>query len=342
MPDPQFNAVKHGCTSRSPVLPGEDESLWREVEHDWFTDYEPQTHTSRSMVAEAALSFWCLARNRHRLEKYELTLPRDPAAWTDEHHNTFARFTRYQTAAQRTFSNAFKNLEYLRKARIAEGTLKRNTELELEKLQHQMACETERLNIAAAKSQLDRERHEANERHRAAAPPKPAPATSSSSSNSKKKKDTFDVAEQWLEITVTDGVTTTEYIPTNEELLEELKKEGVIPKMVYRRMNFPERNPARIHLDQQPRPQNLPQNASRRMVRTLRPLPLRRSRHPAHDLRHLARNHPARSVNSRPTRRPHRHRQSPPSQRAWRRRVLRRNARISRRAPGLRARRTRR
>jgi hypothetical protein len=242
MPHPQFNALKHGCTARTPVLPGEDETLWREVEAQWFEDYEPRTHTSRTMVAEAALSFWYLARNRNRLESYERTLPRDVLTWTDQHHTDFARFTRYKTAADRAFSNAFKNLEYLRKARIAEGTLKRNAELQLEKLQLQMACQTERINIAAAKSQLDREKHEANERHRAAQLElqKQAKATAASSSSStKKKKDTFDVAEQWLEITVADGVTTTEYIPTNEELLEELKKEGIVPKLVYRRMNFP-------------------------------------------------------------------------------------------------------
>ncbi len=244
MPHPQFNALKHGCTARTPVLPGEDESLWREVEAQWFEDYEPRTHTSHTMVAEAAIAFWHLARNRNRLEKFERTLSPDVLTWTDADHNTFARFTRYQTAAQRAFSNAFKNLECLRKARIAEGTLKRDAELQLEKLQFQMACQTERLNIAAAKSQLDREKHEANQRHRAAQLElqKQAKATSSSSSSSsstKKKKDTFEVAEQWLEITATDGLTKTEYIPTNEELLEELKKEGVIPKMVYRRMNFP-------------------------------------------------------------------------------------------------------
>jgi hypothetical protein len=224
------------------VLPGEDESLWREVETQWFEDYEPRTHTSRTMVAEAALAFWVLARNRNRLESYERTLPLDVLAWSEADHNNFAHFTRYQTAAQRAFSTAFKNLEYLRKARIAEGTLKRNAELQVEKLQFQMACQTERINIAAAKSQLDREKHEGNERHRAAQLElqKQSTATAASSpSSTKKKKAIFEVAEQSLEITVTDGITTTEYIPTNEELLEELKKEGIVPKLVYRRMNFP-------------------------------------------------------------------------------------------------------
>ena len=80
MPDPHLNAVKHGCCARTPVLPGENESLWREVEHDWLSDYEPKTPTSRTMVAEAAIAFWILARSRNRLEKYELTLPQDPTA----------------------------------------------------------------------------------------------------------------------------------------------------------------------------------------------------------------------------------------------------------------------
>ena len=231
MPEPRFNAVKHGCTARTPLLPGESEELWHEVEHDWFTDYQPSTPTSRTMVAEAAIAFWILARNRNRLEKYERSLPQDPTAWTDPQHTTFARFNRYKTAAERSFSNAFKNLEYLRKARLAEGAALRNSDLQMEKLQHQMACETERLNIAAAKSQLAREKFELQKQLKTTAP---------SPSTSKKKKDTFEVAEQWVEVTVTEGITKTDYIPTNEELLEELRKKEITPKLVYRRLYFPD------------------------------------------------------------------------------------------------------
>ncbi len=51
-----------------------------------------------------------------------------------------------------------------------------------------------------------------------------------------------------MEIRVTDGVTTTEFIPSNEELLEEIAKAvdggDAEPEMVYRRMNFPDGVPA--------------------------------------------------------------------------------------------------
>ncbi|HSU29761.1 MAG TPA: hypothetical protein VLJ11_00885, partial [Bryobacteraceae bacterium] len=60
----------------------------------------------------------------------------------------------------------------------------------------------------------------------------------------KPKKEPFGVVEQWLEVSITEGVTRTEYFPPNVELLDEireaLEKGEPEPQMVYRRMNFPD------------------------------------------------------------------------------------------------------
>ena len=59
----------------------------------------------------------------------------------------------------------------------------------------------------------------------------------------KSKKPVFTVLEQWVEVHVTDGVTTSEYVPSNAELLkqgEESAVSGNVPQMVYRRLNFPD------------------------------------------------------------------------------------------------------
>ena len=43
-----------------------------------------------------------------------------------------------------------------------------------------------------------------------------------------------------MEIRVTDGVTSTEYVPTNAELRKMGEESEAVPQMVYRRMNFPD------------------------------------------------------------------------------------------------------
>ncbi len=63
----------------------------------------------------------------------------------------------------------------------------------------------------------------------------------------KSKKPVFTVLEQWVEVRITDGVTTTDYIPSNAELLQQgegSEESGQAPQMVYRRMNFPDGVPS--------------------------------------------------------------------------------------------------
>jgi len=251
----RLNAVKHGCCARSPVLPGEDEALWCEVEQDWLSEYNPQTATSKAFVAEAALAFWAKARCRRHLEQVEFSLSQKNAMdWTHEDHQHYSRFLRYKTAADRSFSRAFKDLEYLRKARMSETEALRRTEERLEQLQLDLARDQAKLELAHTRQRLDEQKHADSQRNKdldrqlkakqLAATPVPMPKPATTGSSKKPKKEPFGTAEQWLEVTITDGLTTTTYIPTNEELVEEIEKaveDGEAePKMVYRRMNFPD------------------------------------------------------------------------------------------------------
>jgi len=232
MPDlheSRFNAVKHGCCARSPVLPGEDETLWREVEAHWFAEYDPQTPVSETLVGEAVLAFWQVARNRRHFQQYELSLSEKNAMhWSNEEHLNYSRFLRYKTAAERSFSTAFKNLEYLRKARLSEAQALRRMENELHQLELKLVRNQATLENKQTHLEFEQQKHAEKTGTKPASPAK------------KPKKDTFDVAEQWVEVTITDGITRTDYVPTNEELLEELEKQQIEPKMVYRRLNFPD------------------------------------------------------------------------------------------------------
>jgi hypothetical protein len=158
--------------------------------------------------------------------------PKDPLAWSGDDHNLYTRFLRYKTAAERAFSNAFKNLEYLRKARYSEAEAQRRLQHQIATLHFHMERDAAKQNLADARFAFEQQKHATAQSEKA--------ATRTVSPSAKKKKNDFDVAEQWMEITVTDGITKTEYVPTSEELLEELEKEGRVPQMIYRRMNFPD------------------------------------------------------------------------------------------------------
>ncbi len=248
--EPRFNALKHGCCARTPVLPGEDEALWREIEQEWFEEYDPQTATSRTFVAEATVAFWNKVRCRHKGEEVNLALQgKNAMDWSNEDHQKYSRFLRYQTAADRAFSRAFKELEYLRKARLSQQDALRRVEEQEEKLRLGFLKLELQNRLGQAKQQLQEQKHldaQANKekdralkREQLAAPQKGAPAAQSTT-NGKTKKNTSDTAEQWVEVRIVDGVTVTYYIPSNEALIEELAKKELKPKTVDRRLNFPD------------------------------------------------------------------------------------------------------
>ncbi|HLG98514.1 MAG TPA: hypothetical protein VKX49_19510 [Bryobacteraceae bacterium] len=56
------NAVRHGLTSRSPVLRSEDPAAYKRHSQEFHDEYQPQTPTERQLVQELADTAWRLNR----------------------------------------------------------------------------------------------------------------------------------------------------------------------------------------------------------------------------------------------------------------------------------------
>jgi hypothetical protein len=60
----RFNALKHGLTAATAVVPGEDPEAFQQLRDDMFEDYRPATHTERLLVEDFVLCSWRLLRLR--------------------------------------------------------------------------------------------------------------------------------------------------------------------------------------------------------------------------------------------------------------------------------------
>ena len=69
----RLNAVRHGVSSASPVIPGlESEAEWQKFRDDWVASLEPVGFIEEQFAAETALLWW----RKWRAQRYE----RDAAA----------------------------------------------------------------------------------------------------------------------------------------------------------------------------------------------------------------------------------------------------------------------
>jgi len=251
------NARTHGCTSRTLILSGERQEDYDLLLADWLHDYAPQVATAYELVVQTAQAHWFYLRVLHQCDRAEAEwAQQNPLEWDEEEWKTRERLGRYRTTAERSFHRALTAIEARRKSRLAEcaqeeaaqhraarielGHLARmeRTRLAEEKLRLQEAEKAARREERRLEREAREARAEAKEAaKREAAKNKPTPVAK------KPKKEPFGVVEQWLEVTITEGVTRTEYLPPNEELWDEiqeaLEKGEPEPQMVYRRMNFP-------------------------------------------------------------------------------------------------------
>jgi hypothetical protein len=70
---------------------------------------------------------------------------------------------------------------------------------------------------------------------------------SSRRQNLKKTRDRILTLEQWVEIRIKDGKTTTELFPPNEELIQLGRTVDPRPELVYRRLHFPDGVPSEYY-----------------------------------------------------------------------------------------------
>jgi hypothetical protein len=106
-----MNRLTHGCRSELLILPFEDPAEFEFTAQSWTDSYNPQDPTAATLVYETAKAHWFFQRNQKRLHQIEIRLPSDAWLWTDENIRLFNNFSRYKTAAERSFYRAFNNLE---------------------------------------------------------------------------------------------------------------------------------------------------------------------------------------------------------------------------------------
>lgn len=107
-----LNRLTHGCRSEQILIPTEDPKELEFTVEAWFDHYQPgDDELAGLLVYETALAHWFLKRNRRRLAQVEAHLPGNAWTWTDEHQKLYANFSRYTTAAERTFRRSLKDVE---------------------------------------------------------------------------------------------------------------------------------------------------------------------------------------------------------------------------------------
>lgn len=219
------NATKHGCCSNKLILPDEDEQEWLALKQGWMDDYDPHTHAARALVYDAAVAHWLLLRARRRYYEAEWSVHAeqpDAMQWGEQHHQKIERFTRYRTAAERSFTRAVNNVERLRKNRFQEAARLRQHELK----------------AAQIESRRMREAADAAKAANKAEPSKKTGSELFHGQNSSKKQRKIVTLEQWVQVTVVDGKTVTKLFPSNEKLIEHGKTLDPPPDLVYRRLEF--------------------------------------------------------------------------------------------------------
>ena len=117
----RFNALQHGLTARSAVLPHESESRFRALLDQFIAEHQPATLTELTILENFATSAWRLRRfaaYETAIHTYEIEHT-EPAPGADFHTHaalTWADSTRlrhtarYQAAEQRLFRHSFHDL----------------------------------------------------------------------------------------------------------------------------------------------------------------------------------------------------------------------------------------
>lgn len=245
------NAVTHGLCSNILILPDESEEEFNQLKEGWMDDYDPPTNTARGLVSKAAIAEWYLLRAIRRHNQAEQAIyaeAPDPMQWTEEHHKTIERFTRYRTAQERAFARAFSNLERLRKNRKQEANASQRTEermaaLELKALkqQEELRMKQAKLDAQTANQTVKAEQKAEKEKAKPQPPPKKEPTRGEllfQGQHHPKKMRKIAVLDQWVEVEIENGKTVTTLFPSNEKLIAAGKKMLPPPELIYRRINF--------------------------------------------------------------------------------------------------------
>jgi hypothetical protein len=124
-----FNALRHGLTAQTTVLPNENPEEFQELLDAFFAEYQPAGPTETLLVEQMAMATWRLRRMRaletglFNIRMSQLSRDEDAAA-LDPRSRAFAydasgsrsieTLSRYETRIERSFYRALHELERLR------------------------------------------------------------------------------------------------------------------------------------------------------------------------------------------------------------------------------------
>jgi hypothetical protein len=126
-----MNAVKHGLSSRKPLIPGEDEAEFAQFTSEWVHQLRPFGPRERLAAEQAIMAAWRL-RRVPQIEAGLLALqmrmdsermrPVHPFAMSSEAYQELSRLDRHQAALERTLDRSLKELERLQAERGEDET----------------------------------------------------------------------------------------------------------------------------------------------------------------------------------------------------------------------------
>jgi hypothetical protein len=123
-----LNSIKHGSRSRQLLLPHEDPNEWIKMREMYMEEFNPQTEFLEQLLEDAVKANWIFKRNQYNLYLVQVDLPEDPRLWMPEDHHQIALFTRYQTAAERTFHRALARLRSYHKDQVRKDQIPKQQE----------------------------------------------------------------------------------------------------------------------------------------------------------------------------------------------------------------------
>ncbi len=227
--------MKHGMRAKKTlIMADESREDYERVEEGWREEFEPEGYQEERLIDILIVNDWTLSRGQRRTMQAETGAGEAGLPEEDQQHR-LDLMQRYKTTAERAFYRAWEAMRGLRKDIMRENQ-------EHIRLQHRVAeLEAQRQASKKEKAQTKAE----------AAKPAEAPKTRGAEmfqgQNHPKKMRKIVTMEQWAEITVEDGKTVTQVIPSNAQLIEEGKAMLPPPDLVYRRMNFVDGIPPEYH-----------------------------------------------------------------------------------------------
>ena len=123
----RMNALKSGLDADSQFVTGEDSNEFAELQHEYFTRFQPLTPEERFQVDTLIRNEWILRRlfraEAHLWEYHAIRASRSEAVPLGEAlmaaNEVFRRLQRRITLAERSYKDAFAELERLQRARTS-------------------------------------------------------------------------------------------------------------------------------------------------------------------------------------------------------------------------------